>query len=88
MGYFSNVQLNPLMVRNQMLENALLIDNAIKKFDINGPIIPLIGSLVKTKFCNGLGHPISKPIQADLLDSNIIDRFRHIYINLFHYAFK
>nr|YP_010973128.1 matK [Ilex rubra]WNR54845.1 matK [Ilex rubra] len=85
MGYFSSVRLNPLMVRNQMLENAFLIDNAIKKFDISFPIIPLIGSLAKAKFCNGLGHPISKPVRADLSDSDIIDRFGRIYRNLFHY---
>nr|YP_009684897.1 maturase K [Ilex cornuta]YP_010122256.1 maturase K [Ilex dabieshanensis]YP_010151742.1 maturase K [Ilex cinerea]YP_010151916.1 maturase K [Ilex graciliflora]YP_010193012.1 maturase K [Ilex pernyi]YP_010952074.1 maturase K [Ilex rugosa]YP_010968942.1 matK [Ilex centrochinensis]YP_010969037.1 matK [Ilex corallina]YP_010971147.1 matK [Ilex hylonoma]YP_010971241.1 matK [Ilex wenchowensis]YP_010972559.1 matK [Ilex chengkouensis]YP_010972845.1 matK [Ilex peiradena]YP_010973317.1 matK [Ilex len=85
MGYFSSVRLNPLMVRNQMLENAFLIDNAIKKFDISVPIIPLIGSLAKAKFCNGLGHPISKPVRADLSDSDIIDRFGRIYRNLFHY---
>nr|YP_010972941.1 matK [Ilex tolucana]WNR54658.1 matK [Ilex tolucana] len=85
MGYFSSVRLNPLMVRNQMLENAFLIDNAIKKFDISVPIIPLIGSLAKAKFCNRLGHPISKPVRADLSDSDIIDRFGRIYRNLFHY---
>nr|YP_009300215.1 maturase K [Ilex paraguariensis]AJW59603.1 maturase K [Ilex paraguariensis] len=85
MGYFSSVRLNPLMVRNQMLENAFLIDNAIKKFDISVPIIPLIGSLAKAKFCNGLGYPISKPVRADLSDSDIIDRFGRIYRNLFHY---
>ncbi|KAI3735250.1 hypothetical protein L6452_14742 [Arctium lappa] len=48
------------MVRSQMLENAFLIDNAIKKFDTIVPIMPLIGSLAKSKFCNALGHPIGK----------------------------
>ncbi|GJS44204.1 maturase K [Tanacetum coccineum] len=73
------------MVRSQMLENAFLIDNAIKKFDTLVPIMPLIGSLAKLKFCNALGHPISKAILIDLSDSDIIERFGRIYRNLSHY---
>nr|AAT65658.1 maturase K [Primula maguirei] len=85
LGYLSSVGLNSLMVRNQMLENAFLIANASKKFDTIVPIIPLIGSLSKAKFCNLLGHPISKPVWADLSDSDIIDRFVRIYRNISHY---
>nr|YP_010215132.1 maturase K [Aucuba japonica]Q8MC94.1 RecName: Full=Maturase K; AltName: Full=Intron maturase [Aucuba japonica]QSJ55286.1 maturase K [Aucuba japonica var. variegata]UBQ34589.1 maturase K [Aucuba japonica]WJH15260.1 maturase K [Aucuba japonica var. variegata]CAD22214.1 maturase [Aucuba japonica] len=85
MGYFSSVRLNPSMVRSQMLENSFLIDNAIKKFDTIVPIIPLIGSLAKAKFCNVLGYPISKPVRADLSDSDIIDRFGRICRNFSHY---
>nr|AAT65660.1 maturase K [Primula cusickiana subsp. domensis] len=85
LGYLSSVGLNSLMVRNQMLENAFLIANASKKFDTIVPIIPLIGSLSKAKFCNLLGHPISKPVWADLSDSDIIDRFGRIYRNISHY---
>nr|YP_009699791.1 maturase K [Curtisia dentata]QEJ87821.1 maturase K [Curtisia dentata]QEU52160.1 maturase K [Curtisia dentata] len=85
LGYLSSVRLNPSMVRSQMLENSFLIDNAIKKFDTIVPIIPLIGSLAKAKFCNVLGHPVSKPVWADLSDSDIIDRFGCICRNLSHY---
>nr|YP_010982696.1 maturase K [Heliotropium arbainense]WOH21922.1 maturase K [Heliotropium arbainense] len=85
MGYLSSVRLNPSMVRSQMLENAFLVNNVIKKFDTLLPIIPLIGSLAKAKFCNILGNPISKPVRADLSDSDIIDRFGHICRNLSHY---
>nr|AAQ55087.1 maturase K [Mentzelia congesta] len=85
LGYLSSVRLNPSMVRSQMLENSFLIDNAIKKFDTIVPIIPMIGSLAKAKFCNVLGHPISKPVWADLSDSDIIDRFGRICRNLSHY---
>ncbi|GKD69351.1 maturase K, partial [Tanacetum coccineum] len=79
------VRLNPSMVRSQMLENALLIDNAIKKFDTLVPIMPLIGSLAKSKFCNALGHLIGKAIWTDLSNSDIIERFGRIYRNLSHY---
>nr|YP_010697602.1 maturase K [Deutzia longifolia]WCF70754.1 maturase K [Deutzia longifolia] len=85
LGYLSSVRLNPSMVRSQTLENTFLIDNAIKKFDTIVPIIPLIGSLAKAKFCNVLGHPISKPVWSDLSDSDIIDLFGRICRNLSHY---
>nr|AKF35636.1 maturase K [Tamilnadia uliginosa] len=85
MGYLSSVRLNHSMVRSQMLENSFLINNAIKQFDTLVPLIPLIGSLAKAKFCNLLGHPSSKPIWTDLADSEIIDRFWHICRNLSHY---
>nr|QBB68435.1 maturase K [Geocaulon lividum] len=85
LGYLSSIRLNPSVVRSQMLENSFIIDNVIKKFDTTVPIIPLIGSLAKEKFCNVLGHPISKSVWSDLADSDIIDRFGRIYRNLSHY---
>nr|YP_009705188.1 maturase K [Patrinia scabra]QFQ34473.1 maturase K [Patrinia scabra] len=85
LGYLSSVRLTPLPIRSQMLENAFLIDNAVKKFDTIVPIIPLIGSLVKAKFCNVLGHPVSKVVWADLSDFDIIDRFGRICRKLSHY---
>nr|YP_010186323.1 maturase K [Clinopodium abyssinicum]QVL24007.1 maturase K [Clinopodium abyssinicum] len=85
LGYLSNVQMNPSVVRSQILENSFLINNAIKKLDTLVPISPLIAELAKAKFCNVLGHPISKPIRAELSDSNIIDRFSRICRNISHY---
>nr|YP_010725281.1 maturase K [Adenosma glutinosa]WDY12181.1 maturase K [Adenosma glutinosa] len=85
LGYLSSVRMNPSVVRSQSIQNSFLINNALKKFDTLVPIIPLIASLAKAKFCNVLGHPISKPVWADLSDSNIIDRFGHICRNLSHY---
>nr|YP_010210381.1 maturase K [Paraboea guilinensis]UBD08265.1 maturase K [Paraboea guilinensis] len=85
LGYLSSVKMNLSVVRSQILENSFLINNVIKKFDTLVPIIPLIASLAKEKFCNVLGHSVSKPIWADLSDSNIIDRFGRICRNLSHY---
>nr|ABY82852.1 maturase K [Stirlingia latifolia] len=85
LGYLSSVRLHFLVVRGQMLENSFLIDIAIKKFDTIVPIIPLIGSLAKAKFCNALGQPISKPAWAASSDFDIIDRFGRICKNLSHY---
>nr|AQQ72651.1 maturase K [Thinicola incana] len=85
LGYFSNVQLNLLVVRSQMLENSFLIEIVMKKLDTIVPIILLIRSLAKARFCNVLGHPISKPVWADSSDFDIIDRFLRICRNLSHY---
>nr|CBI63189.1 maturase K [Seguieria aculeata] len=85
MGFLSSVRLNSSVVRSQMLENSFLIKKTIKKFDTIVPIIPLLGSLAKAKFCNVLGHPISKSVWTDLSDSDIIDRFGRICRNLSHY---
>nr|Q6QUK9.1 RecName: Full=Maturase K; AltName: Full=Intron maturase [Idiospermum australiense]AAS09909.1 maturase K [Idiospermum australiense] len=85
LGYLSSVQLNSSVVRSQMLENSFLMDTAIKKFETIVPIIPLIGSLAKAKFCNVSGHPISKPFRTDLSDSEILNRFGRICKNLSHY---
>nr|CAC05387.2 maturase [Peumus boldus] len=85
LGYLSSVRLNSSVVRSQMLDNLFLIDTAIKKFETIVPIIPLIGSLAKAKFCKLSGHPISKPFRAHLSDSEIINRFGRICRNLSHY---
>nr|YP_009234367.1 maturase K [Akebia trifoliata]YP_010021264.1 maturase K [Akebia longeracemosa]QOJ45505.1 maturase K [Akebia trifoliata subsp. australis]BAU59337.1 matK [Akebia quinata]BAU59338.1 matK [Akebia x pentaphylla]AMD08085.1 maturase K [Akebia trifoliata]QJS35382.1 maturase K [Akebia trifoliata] len=85
LGYFSNVRLNPSVVRSQILENIFIIDIAIKKFDTIVRIIPLIGSLAQAKFCNVSGHPISKPARADSSDSDIIAQFGRICRNISHY---
>nr|ANC96806.1 maturase K [Stryphnodendron fissuratum] len=47
--------------------------------------MPRIRSLAKAKFCNVLGHPISKPVWADSSDFDIIDRFLQICRDLSHY---
>nr|QBB68427.1 maturase K [Anthobolus leptomerioides] len=85
LGYLSSVRLNPSVVRSQMLQNAFIIYNVSKKLDTTVPIISLIGSLTKAKFCNASGHPISKSAWSDLADSDIIDRFWRICRNLSHY---
>nr|AEN74934.1 maturase K [Taralea cordata] len=85
LGYFSNVRLNPSVVLSQMLENSFIIEIVIKKLDTRIPIILIIRSLAKAKFCNVLGHPISKPVWSDSSDFEIIDRFLQICRNLSHY---
>nr|QDF82503.1 maturase K [Goodyera brachystegia] len=85
LGYFLSVSKKTLVVRNQMLENSFLINTLTKKLDTIAPVIFLIGSLSKAKFCTISGHPISKPIWTDLSDSDIIDRFCRKCRNLCRY---
>nr|YP_009356334.1 maturase K [Thlaspi arvense]AQV10439.1 maturase K [Thlaspi arvense] len=85
MGYLSSLRLNPLVVRSQMLENSFLIDNVRIKLYSKIPISSIIGSLAKDKFCNVLGHPISKATWADSSDSDILNRFVRICRNISHY---
>nr|YP_009751887.1 maturase K [Cyclanthera pedata]QIT04705.1 maturase K [Cyclanthera pedata]QWQ50080.1 maturase K [Cyclanthera pedata] len=85
LGYISSVRLNPSVVWSQMLENSFLIKNATNKLDTLVPIITLLGSLAKAKFCNVLGQPISKTTWIDSSDFDIIDRFVRISRNLSHY---
>nr|QWL17446.1 maturase K [Plantago sericea] len=84
-GYLSSARMHLATVRSQILENAFLINNAIKKVDTLIPIMPMVTSLAKAQFCNLLGHPTSKPVWTDLSDSNIINRFGHICRNISHY---
>nr|QGY74645.1 maturase K [Allium schoenoprasoides] len=85
LGYFASLLKNSLAIRNKMLKNSYLIDTITNKFDTIIPVILLIGSLSKAKICTVSGHPISKPIWADLSDSDILDRFGRICRNLSHY---
>ena len=85
LDYLSSVRLNTSVVRSQMLDKSFIMDIPIKKFDSIVPIIPLIGSLAKAKFCNVSGNPISKSSWTDSSDSDILDRFGRIYKNLSHY---
>nr|SPO18089.1 maturase K [Anthurium hookeri] len=85
LGYLSSVPINPSAVKSKMLENSFLIDTIANKLETILPIILMIGSLSKAKFCNVSGNPISKPVWTDLSDSDIIDRFGRICRNLSHY---
>nr|ABB22808.1 maturase K [Peperomia marmorata] len=85
LGYVSSVRRNLSVVKSKMLENSFLMGTSINKFETIVPIISIIGSMSKEKFCNLLGHPTSKSIWTDLSDSDIIERFGRICRNLSHY---
>uniref|UniRef100_UPI0030E50C25 maturase K n=1 Tax=Sedum lushanense TaxID=3114545 RepID=UPI0030E50C25 len=85
LGYLSNLGRIFSVVRSQLLDNSFIIKNAIKQLYIIVPILSLIDSLAKAKFCNLFGHPISKPAWIHSSDSDIIDRFVWLCRNLSHY---
>nr|ABD92049.1 maturase K [Disperis dicerochila] len=85
LGYFLSVLKNNFLVRNQMLENSFRINTLTNKIDTIVPVISIIRSLSKARFCTVLGHPISKPIWIDLSDSDILNRFCWICRNLCRY---
>nr|YP_010463675.1 maturase K [Sedum bulbiferum]UUL70586.1 maturase K [Sedum bulbiferum] len=85
MGYLSNLGLIFSVVRSQLLNKSFIIKNAIKQLYIIVPVLSLIDSLAKAKFCNLFGHPISKPAWTDSANSDIIDRFVWLCRNLSHY---
>nr|BAM33866.1 maturase K [Mourera fluviatilis]BAM33867.1 maturase K [Mourera fluviatilis]BAM33869.1 maturase K [Mourera fluviatilis]BAM33870.1 maturase K [Mourera fluviatilis] len=85
-GYLLSLKWNPsVMIRSQMLLNAFIIENTMNKMDIVVPIILMIDSLSKMKFCNKIGHPVSKPTWTDSLDSDIIDRFVRLCNKISYY---
>nr|BAM33969.1 maturase K [Weddellina cf. squamulosa TNS:BR-144] len=84
-GYLLSLKLNPLVIRSQMLQNGFSIDNTMNKMDTLVPIIPMIESLSKIKFCNKRGQPVSKPTWTDSLDSDIIDRFVRLCNKISYY---
>nr|BAM33675.1 maturase K [Terniopsis cf. sessilis TNS:LK-209] len=85
-GYLLRLKFTPCVIRSQMLQKAFSIDNTRHRMETLIPIIPMIESLSKMKFCNKLGHPVSKATWTDLLDSDIIDRFLRLCKNLAHYS--
>nr|BBD19959.1 maturase K [Laosia ramosa] len=84
-GYLLSLKRNPSVIRSQMLLNAFSIENTMKKIDILVPIILMIDSLFKMKFCNKIGRPVSKPTWIDSLDSDIIDRFVRLCNKISYY---
>nr|WGO00103.1 maturase K [Trematodon ambiguus] len=85
LGYFFSIQIKNLVVEIKILHN-LKKSYIIKKelYSIT-PILFLIQLLAKEKFCDILGHPISKLAWTTLTDDEIFNRFDQIWRNLFYY---
>nr|WGO00069.1 maturase K [Dicranella polii] len=85
LGYFFSIQTKNILVETKMLQN-LKKSYIIKKelYSIT-PILFLIKLLAKEKFCDMLGHPISKLTWTTLTDDEIFNRFNQIWRNFFYY---
>nr|BAN16362.1 maturase K [Leucobryum scaberulum]BAN16373.1 maturase K [Leucobryum scabrum]BAN16363.1 maturase K [Leucobryum scaberulum]BAN16365.1 maturase K [Leucobryum scaberulum]BAN16374.1 maturase K [Leucobryum scabrum] len=86
LGYLFSMQTKNILVETKMLHNNLKKDYIIKKelYSIT-PIAFLIQLLAKEKFCDSLGHPISKLAWTTLTDDEIFNRFDQIWKNFFYY---
>nr|BAC00895.1 maturase [Macrozamia moorei] len=85
LGYLLSVKMKTSVVRIKMLDDSFITDLITKEFDPIAPTTLLIGSLVKEKFCDISGHPISRLAWTGLTDDDILDRFDRIWRNIFHY---
>jgi hypothetical protein len=85
LGYLFSIQTKNIVVETKMLSN-LKKSYIIKKelYSIT-PILFLIQLLAKEKFCDILGHPISKVAWTTLTDDEIFNRFDQIWRNFFYY---
>nr|WGO00051.1 maturase K [Archidium alternifolium] len=85
LGYLFSIQIKDFIVKTKMLHN-LKKSYIIKKelYSIT-PISFLIQLLAKEKFCDILGHPISKLAWTTLADDEIFNRFDQIWRNFFYY---
>ena len=85
LGYFFSIKKKTIAVETKILYN--LKRNYIIKKELYSitPISALIQLLAKEKFCDILGHPISKLAWTTLTDDEIFNRFDQIWRNFFCY---
>ena len=85
LGYLFNIQTKNVLVETKMLKT--FKKNYIIKKELCSitPILFLIQLLAKEKFCDILGHPISKLSWTTLTDDEIFNRFNQIWRNFFYY---
>nr|YP_009912481.1 maturase K [Bartramia pomiformis]QLJ53763.1 maturase K [Bartramia pomiformis] len=85
LGYLFSIQIKKVLVETKMLhylKKAYIIKKELYSIT---PISSLIELLAKEKFCNILGHPISKLAWTTLTDDEIFNRFDQIWKNFFYY---
>nr|WGO00073.1 maturase K [Aongstroemia schreberiana] len=85
LGYFFSIKTKNVVVETKMLHNLKKSYIIKKEFFSIIPILSLIQLLAKEKFCNILGHPISKLAWTTLTDDEIFNRFNQIWRNFFYY---
>nr|WGO00093.1 maturase K [Hymenoloma crispulum] len=85
LGYFFGIKTKSIVVETKMLHNLKKKYITKKELYSNTPILSLIELLAKEKFCDTLGHPISKLAWTTLTDDEIFNRFDQIWRNFFYY---
>nr|CFQ34905.1 maturase K [Aulacomnium androgynum] len=85
LGYLFGIQIKKVLVSTKMLDDskkAYIIKKELYSITLISSLIEL---LAKEKFCDTLGHPISKLAWATLTDDEIFNRFDQIWKNFFYY---
>nr|YP_009694133.1 maturase K [Christensenia aesculifolia]QEI60308.1 maturase K [Christensenia aesculifolia] len=85
LGHVLGIQTRITKVRAKMgdeLPNTCLI---IKEFCFIVPIFSLVKSLAREGFCNNLGRSVSKLSWTTLTNDDILNKFDHIWRNLYYY---
>nr|CFQ34590.1 maturase K [Tetraphis pellucida] len=85
LGYLFGIRTKTSIVRTKMLNYLSKNSFANKEIYFITPISSLIGLLAKEKFCDILGHPISKLAWTTLTDDEIFYRFNQIWKSIFYY---
>nr|WGO00059.1 maturase K [Dichodontium pellucidum] len=85
LGYLFSIKTKNIVVETKMLHNLKKSYIIKKEFYSIIPILSLIQLLAKEKFCDILGHPISKLAWTTLTDDEIFNRFNQIWRNFFYY---
>nr|CFQ34914.1 maturase K [Orthodontium lineare] len=85
LGYLFGIQIKKVLVSTKILHNLKKAYIIKKELYSIIPISSLIELLAKEKFCDTLGHPISKLAWTTLTDDEIFNRFDQIWKNFFYY---
>nr|CFQ34546.1 maturase K [Oedipodium griffithianum] len=85
LGYIFGIQTKITMIRTKMLDDLPKTSLVNKEVYSITPISSLIGLLARERFCDPLGHPISKLAWTTLTDDEIFNRFNQIWKNIFYY---
>nr|CFQ34612.1 maturase K [Diphyscium foliosum] len=85
LGYLFSIRTKIIVIRTKMLDDLPKINIINKELYAITPISSLLGLLAREKFCDTLGHPISKLPWTTLTDDEIFNRFDQIWRNFFYY---
>nr|YP_009867421.1 maturase K [Campylium stellatum]QKG04614.1 maturase K [Campylium stellatum] len=85
LGYLFGIQIKKVLISIKGIDNLKKVYIIKKELYSITLISSLIELLAKEKFCDTLGHPISKLAWTTLTDDEIFNRFDQIWKNFFYY---
>nr|CFQ34597.1 maturase K [Tetrodontium brownianum] len=85
LGYIFGIRTKTSIIRTKMLDDLPKSSFANKEIYFITPTSSLIGLLARERFCDIIGHPISKLAWTTLADDEIFNRFNQIWKNIFYY---